>query len=249
MTADTSFPDTASSPSPFAQSSSRLTSDYGKTLDTKLMAIDPFYALHELFLFCAFSQAQYLNMLESKLATETASQAASDKIEDQSQLLHHQQILRVHADRLRENIATIEQPSSLSQPRLADNPTDYTQQQAARLLLTNYQHLLSRAERLSAQCQAQMAQLMNQAMIAESNKAINQAQEVTNLTRLAFVFVPLSFTASICGMNLQPFIPNANSIWVWFAISTPVLLISLVFLRWDVLRLWDRMYKKRDKEL
>lgn len=249
MSVDTSFPNTASSPSPFAQSSARLISEYGKTLDTKLMAIDPFYALHELFLFCAFSQAQYLNMLESKLATKTASQASSEKIEDQSHLLHDQQILQVHADRLRENITIIEQRSSLNQLRLTDNSADSTQQQAARLLLTNYQHLLSRAERLSAQCQAKMALLMNQAMIAESNKAINQAQEVTNLTRLAFFFVPMSFTASFCGMNLRPFISDANSIWVWFALSIPLLLISFVVMRWNVVELWEQMYKKRNEEL
>ena len=245
MSRDTSFPDIASSSSPFAQSSARLISEYGKTLDTKLMAIDPFYALHELFLFCAFSQTQYLNLLESKLASETASQASSEKIEDQSHLLHHQQILQNHAGRLRENIATIKQRSSLNQPRPTDNLADKTRQQAARLLLTNYEHLLSQAERLSTQCQAQMTLLMNYAMIAESNKAINQAREVTNLTRLAFVFVPLSFTASICGMNLRPFVSNAHSIWWWFTIATPLLLVSLVVMKWDIVLIWEQVFKKR----
>lgn len=240
---------TASSPSPFAQSSASLTCEYGKTLDPKLMAIDQFYALHELFLFCAFSQAQYVNMLESKLATETAFQALSEKIEDQSHLLHQQQILQAHANRLRETIATIEQRSSLSQPRSTDNSADNTQQQAARTLLTNYQHLLSRVERLSAQCQSQMALLMNQAMIAESNKAIKQAQEVTKLTRLAFVFVPMSFTASICGMNLRPFVSNAHPVWVWFVITTPFLLISFALMKWDVVKVWEQMNKKRNEEM
>ena len=249
LSVDTSLPDTASSPSPFAQSSARLSSEYGKTLDTKLMALDPFYSLHELFLFCAFSQVQYLNMLESRLASETASQALSEKIEDQSHLLHYQQTLQVHAGRLRETIATIEHRSSLNQPRLAESTADNTQQQAARSLLTNYQHLLSRTERLSAQCQARMALLMNRAMITESNKAINQAQEVTNLTRLAFVFIPLSFTASVCGMNLEPFLPNAHSISLWLFISAPILLISLVFMKWDIVKLWKGMYRNRNEEL
>ena len=250
MSVDSSAPSTASSPTPFAQSSACLVSEYGKTLDTKLMAIDPFYALHELFLFCAFSLAQYFNLLESRLATDTAFQISSKKIEDQSHLLHYQRVLQVHSSRLRETIAIIEQRSSLNQLRsAADNHADNTQQQAARLLLTNYQYLLSRAERLSAQCQAQMALRMNQATIAESNKAINQAQEVTNLTRLAIVFVPLSFTASICGMNLRPFIANAHSIGWWFAISTPFLLISLMFMKWDIVKLWERLYKKRNNDL
>jgi len=247
MSVDSSISKSTIGPRPFAQSSAHLATDYGKSLDSKVMAIDQFYALHELFLFCAFSQSQYLNMLESKLETETASQRSSEKIEDQSQLLHHQSTLQVQVNRLRETIAAIEECSSLNQPRSMEYTTDKTQQQAARLLLNDYQHLLSRAERLSAQCQAQMALLMNQAMIAESNKAITQAQEVTKLTRLAFVFIPLSFTSSICGMNLHSFVSNANSIWVWFAISIPILLISFVLMRWDIVKLGEQVFKKRNE--
>jgi len=111
-------------------------------------------------------------------------------------------MLEVQANRLRRTIATIQAWSSLNQSKSSEEPRETPQKQAARSLLTDYQHLLSRTERLSSQCQAQLALLMNRAMIVESNKAIGQAQEATKLTRLAFVFVPLSFTASICGMNL-----------------------------------------------
>lgn len=143
-------------------------------------------------------------------------------------------MLEVQANRLRRTIATIQAWSSLNQSKSSEEPRETPQKQAARSLLTDYQHLLSRTERLSSQCQAQLALLMNRAMIVESNKAIGQAQEATKLTRLAFVFVPLSFTASICGMNLWPFIANGPSLWVWFVVSTPFLLLSYVMMMFDV---------------
>ncbi|KAL9042200.1 MAG: hypothetical protein Q9214_003856, partial [Letrouitia sp. 1 TL-2023] len=205
--------------SPSAQSSALLASEYGKTLDKKLIATEQFYALHELFIFCAFSHSQYLNIIESKIDSETAFQASSDQIGDQSNILYRQRMLEAHANRLRTTIGVIRAFSGLSTPEQLERTTDTVPRRAAKSLLIDYQHLLSRTERLSTQCQAQTTLLMNRAMIAESTKAIQQAREVTKLTRLAFVFVPLSFTASVCGMNLEPFIRDGPSLWVWFALS------------------------------
>ncbi|KAL8708083.1 MAG: hypothetical protein Q9225_007658 [Loekoesia sp. 1 TL-2023] len=233
---------------PFAQSAALLTRNYGKSLDTKLMAIDPFYALHELFLFCAFSQSQYFNMLESKLKADTRAQTSSQQVTDVSNLLYRQSILERHSGRLRETIAIIETRSSLYRSQSSDSSADAVTYQAAKTLLVNYQQLLARAESLSMQCQAQVTLLMNRNIIAESNKAIQQAQEVTKLTRLAFLFVPLSFTASFCGMNLWPFIPNGTSIWWWFAISTPLIIVSFIVLKWDIVRLWQGIYTGRKVE-
>ena len=234
---------------PFAQSSGLLTRDYGKSLDTKLMATDPFYALHELFSFCAFSQSQYFNLLALKLDSDIMAQASSEHVADVTNLLYRQNILERHVNRLRDTIATIEARSGLQDPRLSYTSTGTPQQQAAKALLSNHQDLLARAESLSRSCQAQMALLMNRAMIAESNKAIKQAQEVTKLTKLAFVFVPLSFTASFCGMNLHPFVQTGGSVWWWFAISAPFVLVSFAFMRWDMMKLWKMVYELKKENV
>ena len=42
----------------FAQSSALLASKYSKTLDKKFIVTEQFYALHEIFLFCAFSHSE-----------------------------------------------------------------------------------------------------------------------------------------------------------------------------------------------
>lgn len=237
--------------SPFAQSSALLASEYGKTLDKKLIVTEQFYALHELFLFCAFSHSQYLNIIESKLDNETDFHVSSDQIEDHSNILYRQRMLETHANHFRTTIAVIRAFGGLSKSeQIEDGETaDSVPRRAAKSLLTDYQHLLSRNERLSTQCQAQMALLMNRAMIAESTKAIQQAKEVTKLTRLAFVFVPLSFTASVCGMNLWPFIDGGPSLWVWFALSAPFLLLSFLVMLFDVRALWTNVLAGKRKDL
>lgn len=239
----------SSSPTnPFAQSSALLTRDYGKNLDPKLIASDSFYALHELYLFCAFSQSQYFNLLESKLDSEIKAQASSQQVADVSNLLYRQTVLERHAERLRGNISTIEARSDLYRSRLSNTSIESTGQQAAKTLLLDYEQLLNRAEVLSKRCQAQVSLLMNRAMIAESNKAIQQAKEVTNLTRLAFIFIPLSFTSSFCGMNLSPFVSTGGSVWWWFVMSAPLIFISFAVLKWDLMRLWRRIYHSNKAE-
>jgi hypothetical protein len=53
----------------------------------------------------------------------------------------------------------------------------------------------SRALRLSADYWKSTQTLTNAAMIDESQKAIKQADGITDLTTLAFIFIPLTFTA------------------------------------------------------
>jgi hypothetical protein len=38
--------------------------------------------------------------------------------------------------------------------------------------------------------------------IVESEVAIKEAKEVSKLTELAFFFIPLTFVAGVCGMNI-----------------------------------------------
>ena len=66
---------------------------------------------------------------------------------------------------------------------------------------------------------------------SKSQKAILQAEDVARLTRLAFIFIPLSFTASFFGMNFSQFTNGALlSIWIWFVVSVPFLLVSLALI-------------------
>ncbi|KAK8248606.1 hypothetical protein IWZ00DRAFT_299315 [Phyllosticta capitalensis] len=53
--------------------------------------------------------------------------------------------------------------------------------------------------------------------INESTRAFKEAEEITKLTQLAFVFIPLTFVAGIFGMNLKE-LADLN-VWIWAVTS------------------------------
>jgi Mg2+ and Co2+ transporter CorA len=76
--------------------------------------------------------------------------------------------------------------------------------------------------------------MMNKSVLTESKKAIDQARVVTKLTRLAFIYIPLSFTTSIFSMNLKPISTGSHSFWLWVVVSMPILLATLTPLIWNI---------------
>jgi Mg2+ and Co2+ transporter CorA len=67
-----------------------------------------------------------------------------------------------------------------------------------------------------------------------------QAEGVVKLTRLAFVFIALSFTTTFFGMNFKEFGIGSQSIWEWFIASLPILTVTILLMRYDVSVLWRR---------
>ena len=209
-------------------------------LDSALMARDPFYALNELFTFCAYSEVQLLNLMESKLSDETGFALLAKNSTQLSNLLYTQDILEAHTRRLRDNIETIKARGHFDWPRASKHGMEQKADAAAMSLLKDYQALLFRAEALSARCQRGMNVVLNNAMIAESKRAITQAIEVTKLTRLAFLYIPLSFTTSFFGMNLKPIAGGSHPMWLWLVVSVPILAISVFALLYDISALCTR---------
>ncbi|KAK5659720.1 hypothetical protein OQA88_931 [Cercophora sp. LCS_1] len=63
--------------------------------------------------------------------------------------------------------------------------------------------------------------LMSAMSILESEKAIEQAEVVTRLTNLAFLFIPPTFVAGVFGMNINEF-ENKLTWWIWVAITVGI---------------------------
>ena len=56
--------------------------------------------------------------------------------------------------------------------------------------------------------------------------------DCSNLTTLATIYVPLSFAASLLGMNVKQFNKGSPvSLWAYFAIALPLTMISLLAIR------------------
>lgn len=232
----------------FAQSAALLHQNYGRTLDRELMGCDPFYAFHELFSFCACSEAQFLNMVESSISEDTTSVAPEDLIVSQSNFMYTQELLQMHIDRLRDNIEVIKVRGSAFWPRARNATQMQMCSTAAETLRRDYEWLYHRATVLAERCSSKTSHLATRAMLAESSKAIDQSREVAKLTRLAFIFVPLSFTSSLFGMNLEPLVDAKFQIWLWVLVSVPVLLLSLVVMQFDVISMVQRAHAKTRKK-
>ena len=127
-------------------------------------------------------------------------------------------------------VRIIEQRGSPAWPRAADKDREEKAIHARTSLQKDFEELLRRTEVLSTRCKHGMNVKMSNASIAESERAIRQASRVEQLTRLAFFYIPISFTTSFFGMNLGAVGQGKLQLWVWLAVSVPVLLMSYVVL-------------------
>ena len=216
----------------FAQSASLLAENYGRTLDRSLVIENPFYSLAELFQMSANSICQALNLIESIINENTGYNLVKSESYSVVSLSYHLDILNRFEKRLRENIFDLEQHQSIHQELPCDKEDETTIKgrktvaKAVKLLRTDFKKLLFRTESLSDRCQSGVSICMNSAAIAESKRAIVQAEQVGQLTRLAFIYIPLSFTTSFFGMNVNVFGSGTLHLWIWFAASAPLVLLS-----------------------
>jgi len=215
----------------FPQSAILFSKDYGKFLDKQLMAVDPFYAINELFRFCTFSDAQFLNIMDASINAETGHDSMSLEKPTLTNLLYYQRMLESHLPRLRQNIILIKQHASSSWPHVSEeNKNQHAKAAAAaEALLQDMMHLEQRTKDLLERCKTGMNILMNYVMLAESRQAISQGQRVAKLTMLAFMYVPISFTTSFFGMNVTQIVSGELSIWIWFVTSIPIFILSFSF--------------------
>lgn len=228
-----------SSTSPMAQLSSLIPSQYGRFLNQEASIHDPIYALSELFAFCASSEEQFLNMLQTIIQLETdrtlnLESETSSKEEKLSwtlsNLLYNKRILEEHIERLEDFVDLLNHNGRQRWPRATNHKSaDRTTSEIAPLL-KRFQRLLARAKKLSTNCDRGMDVARNDAIIIEAQRARTQASFVTKLTLLAFLFLPGSSISGIFGMN---FVQSENAAWIWLASFLGVYLFSFIVWRWQ----------------
>lgn len=261
--------DTEASRHRFPQSASLLAEGLGLTLDTAIMAIDPFYAITELFKFSASSEVQFLNMIDSKLSSDEGYASLKKEDPTLANLLYYQEILRAHIIRLKDNLSVIESRGNFrsfansssdnvpsDRPRLSFNQQDKADT-AKEALEKDYRHLIDLAEGLVERCSRGMGVIINNSMLAESRHAVSQAKRVGKVTFLAFFYIPFSFATSFFGMNFVEFGTGKQSLWVFFTSSVPLFLFTLCFLLFEAekmrrvgqrLRRWSARKLRRGHE-
>ena len=212
------------------QTAEHLHLDFQSTLDPELAEIDPFYAMHGLFTFAAAAESQFLNLLEQKV--KAAADPMPGKVGSIGDLKETKDILDEHARRLHNTIEVIQCRGGAHFPRAGDERLSRKAETEAEALKTQYILLLRTTKRLSKLCMGGIDILMSDLAYREAQKGIRQGTAVLKLSLLGFFFIPLSFTTSFFGMNVIE-IEHANvSVWLWFVVSIPVLMIA--FLYWFV---------------
>ena len=223
----------------FAQNTSLLPFRYGSTVNPEMAIMDPMYALSELFEFAASSECQFLNLMESQIQKDV--HFLPTKMETSvANLKHSKCLLDEHVQRLRNTVDLLRNHEMLDWPQ-ASEPR-ITVDRALRSLLLDYEDLLRRAQSLAAQCLEGTHMIMSGAMLAESRKSISQAEGLTQLTVLAFFFLPLSFTTSLFGTNFKQLGTGILDMWVMFVVLVPILALSTTVLYWNGI---SRSMKKR----
>jgi Mg2+ and Co2+ transporter CorA len=222
------------------QSINLLPKFYGRSLNMPLMAVDPFYALTELFEFTASSEVDLLNVIKAKVddLLETSEGGNPVTTLSQSYLLYSHQILEHHVHHIKEALHFIKGRTSLKWPHSQNPNLDRKAESKATRLERDFEYLLSRAELLRAQCERKMNIMMNTASIAEANRGVEHARSVFKFTLLASFYVPLSFTASFFGMNFRQLGNGSLSLWIWIVVSVPVFGLSVLVLFWDPKIFW-----------
>jgi len=80
----------------------------------------------------------------------------------------------------------------------------------------------------------------------EAKRNIEQADRIEHLTKLAFFFLPLSFTASIFGMNIKEIQTSNPPVWAFFVVSLGTLGLAYIPLRFsDIRKFWKNMTSKK----
>ena len=214
------------------QSAAILPFEFEKLVDSNLANQNALYALHYVFHHAACAENQVLNLVEALLEQEM-DVLANER--HQSHSLENLQFFSIFLDRHKRHISdtlrAVRAKGNSKWP--AKNGHCETASSAAKNLEDDFEGLLSKAGDLRERCTEGMGVMMNRAVVAESRKAIDQAEHLKRLTLLATFFIPLSFTTSLFGMNFEELGQGHLHVWLFAVVSAPVLFLAYCAYVWD----------------
>lgn len=97
-------------------------------------------------------------------------------------------------------------------------------------LVRDYEHIAAKIDSFGRRLEALTPVVTSFIMIAEGRRSFLETMNVSRLTYLALVFVPLTFVSSLFSMARDT-APGAKDFWVYFAVAIPVLAIVFLIAR------------------
>jgi len=217
------------------QNASLISSAYEDGFEAELGALDPFHAMTIPFRLACSTTLHYSDTLSSQIDRALIEvrrapglTTLKDNVED---LTLCQELLMQSYEDTSAMLTAIEGRRGLHWPLAPLTPSqEKTADDAAHDLLLDVKELQARTRALLKRCERGVTHATSRISIHESQRAIKQAERVESLTRLAFIFIPLSFTASFFGMNFEQLGQGTLPLWVYFAVSVPIFIVSILFL-------------------
>ncbi|KAL7936455.1 hypothetical protein V8C35DRAFT_295533 [Trichoderma chlorosporum] len=235
---------------------------------------DPLSMCIPLFAHAAFSEVQFLNLIESRIQIQINAIVGGESTDALGTLQYFSNVLNRHAQQLKDSTLVLNKlaersyqlfgraraesplPPSLgvgsrrqtSDPDIVRNYVSSSSDGTftTKGVLEDYEELRVRCIELSNLCTSGITLAMNKATIEESRKAIEQSERVKKLTILATLFIPLNFSSSLFGMNIDLLQQNAVRFWWFFVLCAPITVFAYVFYLWDyqyLKRHWKRLGK------
>lgn len=213
---------------------------------------DPLTMCIPLFAHAAFSEIQFLNLIESRIQTQINSITEGVPADLLGSLQYFSNILNRHAQQLKDNTFALERLASYNTRLKVETETikgigssKYDGTFTPRGIIEDYEYLYIRCVDLSKMCAQGITLAMNKAMIEESRKAIEQSERLKKLSMLATLFIPLSFSASLFGMNIDLLGQSPVQLWWFFVLCIPITLFAYIFYLWDFRLLKRRLIRFR----
>ena len=119
----------------------------------------------------------------------------------------------------------IEERGDESWPKASDSALQERLEKVHVALSKDYKSLLARCARLASRCEVSSRTLVSAMQLMEAKKGIDQAKQVHDLTRLAFIFIPLTFVSGVFGMNVSTF-KDYPPLWTYFVVAIPLTFFS-----------------------
>lgn len=241
---------------------------------------DPLHMCIPLFAHAAFSEVQFLNLMESKIHAQTDAITHGAPANTLETFQYFSGILNRHAQQLKDSSRALQKLAERSDVALDENRSgqmmrpdtpirpgpgaDLARQVetkdarvfrsitslgstfTAKGVLEDYEQLLGRCVELLKMCNWGITLAMNKATIEESRKAIEQSERVKKLTILATLFIPLNFTSSLFGMNIEILGQGHLAFWWFFVLCVPITLFAYIFFLWDFQALknqWRKLWR------
>ncbi|CAG7964269.1 unnamed protein product [Penicillium salamii] len=241
---------------------------------------DPLSMCIPLFAHAAFSEVQFLNLMETKIQTQINTIAEGIPADTLGTLQFFYNILNRHAQQLKDSTRALYNLAERSSQgldgvkpqspilktaippglgmgtrrRTSETETirnvgsnSYDGAFTRNGLLEDYEQLHVRCVDLSKMCTRGITLAMNKATIEESRKAIEQSERLKRLTLLATLFIPLTFSSSLLGMNIDLLGQNAVRFWWFFVLCIPATMFTCMIYLWDwrvLKRCWVVFWKR-----